>query len=138
MRTRLPCVLFFALLIGAGCGPGGGGDDDDDDDGGSTIDSAIIDAPIDGLEPDAIDASVDAASIDGQICDDLTCTTPVTDNCVAAEICNNGTDDNCNDQVDEGCLCTSGAVQACFRGQPGRRNVGSCVDGMQTCIGSGE
>ncbi|MDP3274376.1 MAG: MopE-related protein [Deltaproteobacteria bacterium] len=58
--------------------------------------------------------------------------------CVAAEICNNGLDDNCNGQADEGCACLPGGVQRCFLGPPGRRMVGACVDGMQTCQGAGE
>jgi hypothetical protein len=58
--------------------------------------------------------------------------------CVGAEVCNNGLDDNCNGQADENCSCIPGSVQRCFLGPPGRRAVGACVDGMQTCQGSGE
>ena len=133
-------VLSAALAVVA-CGPTPTGDDDDDDDDqqDAAIDTAAIDsADIDAPDIDAPDLPIDAAETDAQICPDHTCTTPVVDGCVANETCNNGTDDNCNGQVDEGCLCTPGAVQACFRGQPGRRHVGACVDGMQTCTGSGE
>lgn len=58
--------------------------------------------------------------------------------CVGAEVCNNGLDDNCNGQADENCTCIPGSVQRCFLGPPGRRGVGACVDGMQTCQGAGE
>ena len=132
-------VLALAALLWIGCGPTPRADDDDDDDTPDARVDGATDAPPDGPDVDAeIDAPIDAMETDAQICDDLTCTTPVNDNCTATEVCNNGTDDNCNGQVDEGCLCTPGAVQACFRGQPGRRHVGACVDGMQTCTGSGE
>ena len=50
----------------------------------------------------------------------------------------NQLDDDCDLRVDERCPCTPGAVQACFRGPPGRRGVGACADGMQQCISAGE
>ncbi|GAC1352375.1 MAG: hypothetical protein NVS3B20_05580 [Polyangiales bacterium] len=58
---------------------------------------------------------------------------PVGDGCGAVEICGNGIDDNCNGLVDENCPCAPGAVQPCFAGQPGRRHIGACSDGAQTC-----
>ena len=109
------------------------------------IDAPAIDAAIDATVDATVDAPTDAptdvaidAATDAQLCPDHTCTTPVADGCVAAEVCNNGSDDNCNGTVDEGCTCTPGAVQPCFRGPPGRRHVGSCVDGMQTCQVAGQ
>src|SRR4051812_37205000 len=59
-----------------------------------------------------------------------------TPNATDPEICGNGLDDNCNGLADEGCSCTPGAVQRCFLGPPGKRNVGGCTDGAQTCVGS--
>ncbi len=47
----------------------------------------------------------------------------------------NQLDDDCDGAVDEGCSCTSGDVQPCFRGPPGRRAIGACADGMQQCMG---
>src|SRR5690606_4600702 len=35
------------------------------------------------------------------------------DACAPAEICNNGTDDDCDGLTDEGCECTPGATQPC-------------------------
>jgi hypothetical protein len=71
------------------------------------------------------------------------CMAPIgaTAGCKVSEECGaggtgNGLDDNCNGQVDEGCTCTPGQVQPCFLGPPGRRNVGACSDGRQTCEGS--
>ena len=60
---------------------------------------------------------------------------PVGSGCGVAEICGNGLDDDCNGAVDDGCACQPGSVQSCFNGFPGRRNVGVCNDGSQTCIG---
>lgn len=58
---------------------------------------------------------------------------PASDLCATLEVCGNGADDNCNGRVDEGCACVPGAVQPCFAGPPGRRDVGACRDGAQTC-----
>ena len=49
-----------------------------------------------------------------------------------------GLDNDCDGQVDEECDCTPGEVQRCFRGPPGRRDVGACQDGSQTCVVHGE
>ncbi|HYP98852.1 MAG TPA: MopE-related protein [Polyangiaceae bacterium] len=46
----------------------------------------------------------------------------------------NGIDDDCDGKVDEGCPCSAGDVQPCFLGPPGRRAVGACTDGTQTCM----
>lgn len=48
------------------------------------------------------------------------------------EVCD-GSDNNANGQVDEGCTCVFGTTQACFAGAPSSRNVGGCLDGTQTC-----
>ncbi|MBW2459368.1 MAG: hypothetical protein JRI68_33050 [Deltaproteobacteria bacterium] len=49
-----------------------------------------------------------------------------------SETCD-GTDDNCDGQVDEGCTCVNGTSQACYTGSPQTQNVGECSDGIQTC-----
>ena len=147
LRRSLPCLLVLAAAL-VGCGPSPGSDDDDDVPGGGG-DAALTDGgPTDsdgGIDVDAstIDATTaypDANFGDGGVCNDWMCTTPVDDRCQlgTSDVCNNGLDDNCDGRVDEGCPCTPGAVQQCFVGPPGRRGVGGCVDGMQTCQGGGE
>ena len=51
-----------------------------------------------------------------------------------SETCD-GTDDNCDGQVDEGCSCVNEAQQSCYTGAPNTQNVGECTDGLQTCGG---
>ncbi len=51
----------------------------------------------------------------------------------AAGLCD-GLDNDCDGQVDEGCTCSPGQTQPCFMGPPNYRNVGACVDGVQTCV----
>ena len=46
---------------------------------------------------------------------------------MAAEICGNGMDDDCDGTIDNGCTCTTGATQSCGSG------VGECRRGTQTC-----
>ena len=104
--------------VGGACScSGGGADADGDEDGGGGAD-----ADADGDE----DVDTDAP---------LVCPPDPGDGCGDAEICDNGSDDNCDGQVDEGCSCIGGSVQYCFAGPPGRRGIGGCIDGQQICTG---
>jgi hypothetical protein len=139
MGTRLALLL---LLVVAACGPSVSGADDDvggDDEQVPDIDA--MRSPDARRSPDSGIAYPDAEPYDdGGNCSNWECANPVDDHCNpgGGDECNNGTDEDCDGNIDEGCSCQSGAVQACFRGPPGRRNVGACVDGTQRCTGSGE
>ncbi|MCB9636037.1 MAG: PKD domain-containing protein [Sandaracinus sp.] len=58
--------------------------------------------------------------------------------CADTETCYDGTDDDCDGRVEEGCPCSPGETQACFGGDPMRRGLGACLDGMQVCEGGEE
>jgi len=137
MSRRLPLALL--LFVCAACGPKVGADDDiGDDDQVPDIDAASPSIDARSMMPDSGIAYPDAPPYDGGNCSDWQCDNPVVDGCGGPDTCNNGFDEDCDGNVDEGCTCQSGAVQSCFRGPPGRRNVGACVDGQQTCQGTGE
>jgi hypothetical protein len=132
-RTSLPSLLVLTLVLAA-CGPSSRGNNGRVDGGNDTIDAS------DPGTPDAhVNPFGDADIIgDGGLCGDNACANPVDDLCGDTELCNNGLDDDCDGDVEEGCACQAGSVQPCFRGQPGRRNVGACQDGTQRCEGDGE
>ncbi len=50
-----------------------------------------------------------------------------------AEACD-GTDDDCDGTVDEGCTCLDGQIQSCYTGSQETQGVGECHDGSQTCV----
>ena len=73
------------------------------------------------------------------------CLNPITDfGCLpemASEAVNydghylcDGLDNDCDGKVDEGCGCKPGETQPCFAGKPNQRNVGTCRDGVQSCV----
>ena len=108
--------------------------------------SASMDAGLDGGPPTLRDGGTiyDIDGEAGMVVEELCpasamvptgCLTEVEEGLVG--LCNQ-LDDDCDGDVDERCECTPGDIQPCFRGPPGRRNVGACADGMQQCITAGE
>jgi hypothetical protein len=155
-------TLLFALAL-AGCGgsstldgpvPGHDGGSSKDDGGGIDIfgdgsvnhpDAGTTDGGSnhdDGGTVGDTDAGLGAYA-DAEVptgdagCETDSCA-PVDPGCGDHEICGDGLDNDCDGKVDENCGCNPGAVQRCFVGPPGRRNVGVCADGQQTCQGGGE
>ncbi len=51
------------------------------------------------------------------------------------EICGDGLDNNCNNEADEGCSCSSGEVMDCYTGPVPLVGQGVCVKGSMSCIG---
>ncbi|APR84643.1 Hypothetical protein A7982_09992 [Minicystis rosea] len=54
------------------------------------------------------------------------------------ESCATLLDDNCNGKTNEGCICTPGAMEACYGGPTGTEGVGICKAGTKTCAEDGK
>ncbi len=142
-------LIVVVAVLGA-CGPSSNLDD-----GGTSLPAdAPLNAP-DAFDPNRIDAAlpvdagnifdIDATDYGDAVSgcgDEWMCASPIGNGCTGdpgdTESACDGADDDCDGQVDDGCSCTPGTVQACFRGPPGKRGVGACEDGQQTCMGSGD
>lgn len=101
----------------AGTGSGGTGASGSGGVGGGPSDAGG-DAPT--------DSAADAASCTAQ--------------CGPVELCDaahRGSDDDCDGLVDEGCPCTPGTAQACFKGDPSLRGSAGCYDGTAFCDDTG-
>ncbi|MGE0789453.1 MAG: hypothetical protein AB7S26_27510 [Sandaracinaceae bacterium] len=129
MTSRASVLLAFVCATSVGCGARTSLYDEDEPaprrDGGR-VDGGM-DAGVDGGRRDA--GPIPDGGLDGCF--------PVSDDCGATELCNAGSDDDCDGLVDEGCACRAGEVQPCFLGPPGRRGVGACQDGEQVCSPDG-
>ncbi len=49
------------------------------------------------------------------------------------EVCRNGEDDDCNGEVDDGCVCDTGAQRPCYAGPRETEGIGVCRAGVETC-----
>jgi hypothetical protein len=61
---------------------------------------------------------------------------PCGTECIDTELCdgaNEGLDDNCNGEVDEGCPCSPGQATDCFKGDPSYRSAPGCFPGSMRC-----
>lgn len=54
-----------------------------------------------------------------------------------AERCETTVDDDCDGEVNDGCPCVPGAVEACFEADPTRLGVGACAAGEHECNADG-
>jgi hypothetical protein len=144
MRSTVRLLTIVVLFLPAcGARTGALGLDPEGVDAGRR-DAPSLDARRDTPELDAPDAPRDVPGLDApdaprdtppDVPTDRGCI-PVDDRC-AGERCGDGEDGDCDGMVDEECACEPGAVQICFPGPPGRRGVGACTDGTQTCGLSG-
>ena len=105
--------------------PNGDSEENNDNDSGSGSNSGVYDTE---LSPDE----------DVEFCEDSCIPLepeclPAMDSEAASGLCN-GLDDDCDGRIDEGCPCKAGETQPCFAGPRNFRNIGSCQDGVQTCI----
>lgn len=50
------------------------------------------------------------------------------------EECFNGVDDDRDGEVDEGCPCAPGSIEACYDGPDGTEGVGICTPGTRSCV----
>jgi hypothetical protein len=65
---------------------------------------------------------------------------PCGTKCGPMELCDGvhkGIDDNCNGTVDEGCPCSPGEAESCFKGDPSYLNTPGCFPGSQKCSENG-
>ena len=125
MRAQL---LLFVAALAAACDCGGSPRVPLDGSTDAPSTDATIDARLDDAEVDAArdaDVDPDAATPPGRICGET-------------ELCYDGVDDDCDGRVEEGCACIPGETQSCFSGDPARRGLGACLDGMQVCEGGEE
>lgn len=140
---RVGLVLILAVGVGAlGCSDDSGGGENHNTNT-NDADAAVEDGTVTQDGGPEVDAAVDDGGylLDASSSDACPpemmrpCNTPVSPGCGSQEICDNGLDDDCDGEADEGCSCARGDVQECFLGPPNFADVGACRRGTQTCMG---
>jgi hypothetical protein len=84
-------------------------------------------------------AGVGACALGSQVCDaqGTSLSACVGSVLPQAEICGDSLDNNCDGQVNNGCLCAPGSTTPCYTGPASTQGVGPCKSGTQTCNASG-
>ena len=132
---------------GGGVDETGAGSGSADDGSGSGDAGCMATAEVCNGEDDDCDGDIDNG-LDQQvtcgvgICEVMTseCIDGAPVECVpgdpnpAGETCD-GTDDDCDGEIDEDCDCVDGTTQDCYSSDPLRIGVGTCEQGTQTCTG---
>ncbi|MBK8690938.1 MAG: putative metal-binding motif-containing protein [Deltaproteobacteria bacterium] len=107
---------------------------------GAPLDRGLVDAglrDVARLDLGGADRTMpDAPTID--LATDAAPSSDAPRGCGPREFCGNRLDDDCNGLVDDGCVCTPGATQRCYSGEPSQPGHGACAWGTQTCTGTGE
>lgn len=125
----------------AGGSGGGGSGSSGSGDGGCMDEPEVCNGEDDNCNGE-VDEGLDEEVVCGVgICEVITstCIDGVPVDCVPGdpnpqgETCD-GTDDDCDGQIDTGCDCVNGETQACYSANPVRIGVGTCEEGTQTCV----
>lgn len=139
--ASLAALVALGCSTGSSTGGGGLGFGDGGRDSGTPGTDGGGDPAIVPVEGTGVYDTGDTGRLDAMLCP---ASSQVEPGCIAEldegaieSLCN-GSDDDCDGEVDEMCYCEPGAVQRCFRGPPGRRGEGACQDGQQTCVANGE
>jgi len=133
LPARWPVPVFgTALMLAAACSATG---DDNKLSSGSNSDSSTGGDPGAGAGGNATGGGFliggSGQTGGGGIIQD-----PCDTQCGDVELCDGadaGLDNNCDGTVDEGCPCTTGAVQSCFKGDPAFLSDPGCFAGTQSC-----
>ncbi|HWB81110.1 MAG TPA: MopE-related protein [Nannocystaceae bacterium] len=145
MRDYLRCSLGLSLLA-LGCAGGSdlattsfGVNDTGTDslvtvspDSGGTSGNVTADTSSAG----SLDGTADTTTAPSDSSSDGGNESSTGDQCLPEEECN-GIDDDCDEEVDEGCDCQPDDTQSCYSGDRGTEGVGLCAAGTQSCGSAG-
>lgn len=111
-RSKVVGVAMSFFLVVPACGG------DDDDTGTYNAGGGATDG---GVASDASGGDSDSGS-------DATACVPVLESCIVL-----GIDEDCDGEIDEGCVCVPFSESSCYDGPPGTEGIGACKAGTKTC-----